>query len=96
MEDEPGMEEVPQNYEVKRQINRISTRSTKLSVPLDIQEIAEKGQDSESYKKIVKFMRGELNEPEDPDLEEMRHHRQELSVEETDKGLIVYIKKENV
>ena len=45
----PGMSDIPRNYEAKHHIMRISTRSTKLSVPLDIQHIAERGQESSSY-----------------------------------------------
>ena len=90
-EDKPGMCDVPRNYEAKHQIMKISTRSTKLSVPLDIQHIAEKGQSSSSYQKAIRFIRGEMQEADDPDLEEIRHKKQELSVEDTDKGQIIFI-----
>ena len=51
-EDKPGMADITRNYTFRRQINRITTRSTKVSVPLDIQHIAEQGQECEDYKRL--------------------------------------------
>ena len=62
--------------------------------------------ENDSLGKIVITFWGELftkllnyiimQEADDPDLEEIRHKKQELSVEDTEKGEIVYIHKENV
>ena len=37
-----------------------------------------------------------MHEADDPELEEIWHKKQELSVEDTDKGQIIYIHKESV
>jgi hypothetical protein len=96
-EEAPGMEDVPRNLEAKRVVKRVNTRSTALSTPLDIMDIAKTGMESPSYATMKSWIRGEgeINWNHEH-LQEVKHAKDELSIEETPAGEVIYIQRSKV
>ena len=95
-EEAPGMEDIPRNLEAKRVVKRVNTRTTALSTPLDIQDMAKTGMSSPSYCTIKRWIRGEDINSNHEHLEEVRNAKDKMSIEDTPEGEIVYINKKKV
>ena len=88
------MEDVPRNLEAKRVVKRVNTRTTALSTPLDIQDIAKTGMTSPSYTTIKRWIRGdEAITHNHEHLQEVKDARDELSIEDTPEGEVIYVNK---
>ena len=96
-EETPGMEDVPRNLEAKRVVKRVNTRTTALSTPLDIQDIAKTGMTSPSYTTIKQWIRGdEAITYNHEHLQEVKDARDELSIEDTPEGEVIYVNKKKI
>ena len=81
--------DIPRDYTQSRQLCWVATRSETWTIPADIKQMVETAAESESYKKCLRFIRGEETLKQHPDVEDVRD-MVDISVDETFGGPLIH------
>ena len=84
--------EIERNFAHTRWVNRVHTRSEKLTIPADMEEIIDASEHSVSYKKMIEHLRGERDHSGDPDIRDIEDQIEDITIDESYGAAVIYRK----